>query len=230
MTSNRRSTTVERAVTSFFAAPFRARTYKRLAYLLIAFPFGLAYFVGLTVGGSVGLGLVVTWVGVPILLATLLAATAIAGFEAKLATLLVGHDVSVPPALRPAFRRDDERFVDALRRFLAEPTTWTSVGLAFTRFAFGILAFVVTVTAGAVLVALLAAPFVYDNPGVGIVFGEYAVDTLPQALGVAGLGVLWLFVTANLIDLLAAVGAFLTGAFLAPGDESGRADVTRRSR
>ena len=221
MTSNRRSTTVERAVTSFFAAPFRARTYKRLAYLLIAFPLGLAYFVGLTVGGSVGLGLAVTWVGVPILLVTLLGATAIAGFEAKLANLLVDQDVSVPPALRPEFRRDDEGFVDALRRFLAEPTTWTSVGLAFARFAFGLVAFVVTVTAAAVLVGLLAAPFVYNDPGVAVTLGEYAIDTLPQALGVAGLGVLWLFVAANLIDLLAAAGAFLTATFLAPGDESG---------
>ncbi len=52
--------------------------------------------------------------------------------------------------------------------------------------------------------------------------GEYAIDTLPRALGVAGVGVLWLFVAANLIDLLAAAGAYLTGAFLAPGDESRR--------
>jgi hypothetical protein len=137
-------------VTSFFAAPFRARTYKRLAYLLVAFPLGLVYFLTLTVGGSVGAGLVVTWFGVPILLATLVAATAIAGFEAKLANLLVGHEVSVPPALRSEFRREGEGYVDALRRFLTEPTTWTSVGLALARFAFGLLAFVVTVTAGAV--------------------------------------------------------------------------------
>jgi len=215
-------------VTSFFGAPFRARTYKRLGYLLVAFPLGLAYFVGLTVGGSVGLGLAVTWVGVPILLVTLLAATAVAGWEAKLATLLVDYEVSVPPAFRGELRRDDEGVFDTLRRFLAEPTTWTSLGLGFARFAFGLVAFVVTVTAAAVLVALLAAPFVYNDPGVAMTVGGHAVGTLPEALGVAGVGVLWLFVAANLIDLLAAAGARLTAAFLAPGTESTRETVRRR--
>jgi len=32
----------------FLAAPFRARTYRSLAYLALAFLLGLAYFVGLT--------------------------------------------------------------------------------------------------------------------------------------------------------------------------------------
>ena len=228
MTSNRRSTAVERAVTTFFRAPFRARTYKRLGYLLLAFPLGLVYFVGLAVGGSVGVGLAVTWLGVPILLATLLAATAVAGWEAKLATLLVDYEVSVPPALRGGLRREDDGVLDTLRRFLAEPTTWTSLGLGIARFAFGLVAFVVTVTAAAVLVALLAAPFVYNDPGAAVTIGSHAVDTLPEALGVAGVGVLWLFVAANLVDLLASAGARLTGAFLAPGSESARETVHRR--
>lgn len=202
-------------VTGFLAAPFRLRTYRRLAYLLLAFPLGLAYFVGLTVGGSLGLGLAVTWVGIPILLGTLLAATAVAGLEAKLASRLLGYDVAVPAAFRTRLRRDDEGYLDALRRFLARPTTWTSVGLAFARFAFGLVAFCVTVTAGALLVTLLAAPFVYDDPATTMQVGEYVVDTLPEAVAVAGLGVVWLFVAANLIDLLAGVGGRLTQAFLA---------------
>lgn len=215
MSSNRRFTADTSLVTEFFAAPFRLRTYRRLAYLLLAFPLGLAYFVGITVGGSLGVGLAVTWVGIPILLGTLLAATAVAGLEAKLATHLLGYEVAVPSAFRTELRREDEGFLDALRRFLTRPTTWTSVGLAFARFAFGVVALCVTVTAVALLFALLAAPFVYDDPTTTMQVGGYVVDTLPEALGVAGLGVLWLFVAANLLDLLAGVGGRLTQGFLA---------------
>ena len=220
MTSNRRSTAVESAVTEFFAAPFRLGTYKRLGYLLLAFPLGLAYFLGLTVGGSVGLGLAVTWVGIPILLGTLLATTAVAGVEAKLTTVLLDREVSVPPAFRGEFRRADEGYLDALRRFLAEPTTWTSVALVFVRFVFGIVAFTATVTAGSVLLALLAAPFVYNDPTVTYVTTEFVtVDTLPEAIGTACVGVLWLFLAANLLNVLAGVGGRLTEAFLSVGDE-----------
>jgi hypothetical protein len=207
-------------VTEFFAAPFRLGTYKRLGYLLLAFPLGLAYFLGLTVGGSVGLGLAVTWVGIPILLGTLLATTAVAGVEAKLTTVLLDREVSVPPAFRGEFRRADEGYLDALRRFLAEPTTWTSVALVFVRFVFGIVAFTATVTAGATVVALLAAPITYDDPNVSYAIAEYAVDTFPEAIGVACLGVAWLFVATNLLNVLAGVGGRLTEAFLSAGGDA----------
>lgn len=208
--------TIGDAVTAFFGAPFRADTYRRLAYLLVAFPLGLAGFVAVTVGGSVGAGLAITWVGIPILVATLLLATALAGVQAQLNRTLLGRSAAVPEVL-VAGRREDERFRDTLARFLTTPTTWTSVLLVGVTFVFGIVAFVATVTAGAVTAALLSAPFVYDDPAVVYRFVDVSVDTLPEALAVCGLGVLSVFVAVNALNLLAEVGGLVTEALLTVG-------------
>ncbi len=54
-------------------------------YLALAFPLGLAYFVGFTVGVSMGVALLVTLVGVALLLPTVAGATLAAGVEVRLA-------------------------------------------------------------------------------------------------------------------------------------------------
>ena len=41
---------------------FQGRTYRHLLYLAMAFPLGLAYFVFLVTGVSLGAGLIVVWV------------------------------------------------------------------------------------------------------------------------------------------------------------------------
>ena len=69
------------AIRGFFLAPFRGATYKRALYLVLAFPLGIAYFVALVAGTSIGLSLVVIWVGIPILVATLLAWRTAAGID-----------------------------------------------------------------------------------------------------------------------------------------------------
>src|SRR5438309_5628057 len=62
--------------TRFFGVVILPQTYLNLTYLLLAFPLGTAYFILLVTGFSLGLGLMVTLVGVPVLLATLVAARA----------------------------------------------------------------------------------------------------------------------------------------------------------
>ncbi|WP_435360006.1 sensor domain-containing protein [Haloarchaeobius sp. DFWS5] len=222
-------------VVQFVAAPFRRQTYKNLLYLALAFPLGLAYFVGLVVGGSVGGALLITIVGLPILLVTIAAATVAAGFEAKLATHLGGVDAQVPSFLREFDARDElsmpgNGFVDAVKRLLTAPTTWTSVVLLLAKFVFGIAAFVALVFCGAVSVVLLGAPFIYDDPNVEIglvadsTVGEYTigpwlVDTLPEALAVAGVGVVFVFVALNLLNLLALLHATYTASILRVGND-----------
>jgi hypothetical protein len=60
-------------VNEFFGVLRRSETYRNLGYDLLAFPLGIAYFVFLVTGLSVGVGLVIIWVGVPILLGVVLA-------------------------------------------------------------------------------------------------------------------------------------------------------------
>lgn len=215
----------------FLGAPLRSRTYRHLLYLLLAFPLGIAYFVGVVTGTAVGFGLLLTWVGLPILLATLAAAAAAAGIEARLARWLVGVDATVPAFLR-AFDVGDglavpgDGFVDAVRELVTAPSTWTAVVLLVYKFVFGIVAFVAVVTVGAVSAALLAAPFVYDTPtgaGAGAAvggqyrIGSWAVRSLPDALAVAAVGAVVLLVGLNLLNALARSHARSTATILRVG-------------
>ena len=77
-------------------APFRPRTYAAAVYLALAFPLGIAYFVGTVVGISHGLGLSILVVGVPILAATLGGVVAVSIGERALAEGLLASPPSVP--------------------------------------------------------------------------------------------------------------------------------------
>lgn len=215
MTTTQSPRGVGEALRGFLAVPFDAQTYRNLAYLLLAFPLGVGYFVGLSVGLSTGLGLAVTLVGLPLLVLTVAAAAGAAGFEAKLASWLVGVDATPPSALSGLDRSLDsvDDLLAATKRLLTTPSTWTGVLLLVLKFAFGIVAFTALVTAGAVVTALLAAPLVYDAPGVTYNVGAVAVDTLPEALAVAGGGVLAALVSLHLLNALAKLGG-VTTAFL----------------
>jgi len=206
------------ALHRFVTAPIRASTYKRLLYLLLAFPFGLTYFVVFTTASSLGVGLAFTIVGIPILIGTLVATTAAAQLEAHLAEWLLGRETAHPRSLRRSLNTDDG-YVVALRRFLAEPTTWTSVAVVLLKFFYGLATFVVTVTGSALVVTMLAAPAVYDDPQVSYRIGSYVVSTLPEALAVAGLGVGGFWVVCNVCNALATAGGVLTDALLSVGQE-----------
>jgi hypothetical protein len=212
------------------AAPFRVRTYRNLLYLLLAFPLGIVYSVWIVAGSAVGVGLLVTWVGLPILILTLWGTTVAAGLEAWLAESLVGVDASVPAALGE-FRLKDglalpgEGFVDAVKRLVAAPSTWTSVVLLVTKFVTGIISFVAVVTTTAMSAALLAAPLVYDHTAIpfgaanpaaagGYTVGSWTVSTLPEALVVAGAGVIFVGVALNLLNGLARIQATYTAGLL----------------
>jgi len=215
------------ALRQFFGVPFRRQTYRNLAYLALAFPLGLVYFVGLSVGLSTSVGLAVTVVGVPLFVLTLAVAAGAAGFEAKLAAWLVGVETTPPAALQSLNRRfagfDD--LIDATKRLLTAPTTWTGLLLVSLKFVFGLVTFVALVTAGAVTGSLLIAPLVYDLPDVTLTVGPYVVNTLPEAIAVTGLGVLTALVSLHVFNALAKFGGVTTAVLLGDGIDSSTDDA-----
>ena len=209
----------------FLGVPLRSRTYRHLVYLLAAFPLGIAYVVGLVTGTAVGSGLLLTWVGLPVLLATLAGAAVAAGVEARLARRLVGVDATVPAFLREFDAGDGlalpgDGFVDAIRRLVTAPSTWTAVVLLVYKFVFGTVA---VVTVGSISTALLAAPLVYDESTGAVVgagtagqyrIGSWTVGTLPEALAVAAGGISVLLVGLHLLNALVWVHARSMAAIL----------------
>ncbi len=208
------SSSATEALERFLGVPFRRQTYCNLAYLLLAFPLGIAYFTVVTAGLSTGIGLAVTLVGVPLVVATLAVSLGIGTFETRLATWLL--DVEVDPAT-PDLPDDPwsaDGLVTATRRLLTARNTWTSLLVVALKFVFGVGAFVGLVTAASVTGALLTMPLYYDAPGVTYTVGPYVVDTLAEAVAGAGVGLVALVVGLHVLNGLARLGGLLTGALL----------------
>lgn len=210
----------------FLAVPFRSQTYHSLAYLVLAFPLGLVYFVGVVVGLSLGAGLLITWVGIPIVVLTMLGATVVAGFEAKLAERLLGIESSVPEVLREAdVPPSSDGFAASLKRLLLAPTTWTSLLLVIVKFGYGLVAFVALVTAGSFVSEMLSAPFLYNAPYVTYRIGAFGIDTLPAALGMFLAGTLLALVFLHVLNSLAYFGGLLTATLLSVDRQTDRTDA-----
>jgi hypothetical protein len=207
----------------FVAVPFNSDTYKRLLYLLLACPLVLVYVIGTTVGFSLGIGLAVTVIGLPILLVTLLAVTSAAQLEAYLSRICLGRESSPPRALmglRMDLDDSDVGYLRALKRFMADPSTWTSLGLVAVKSVFGLVAFVVLVTVTTVVATLVAAPVLYDNPEFVYQVATYSVDTLSEAVGLAAVGGVLGLVALHLLNAFADLGGYLTESLLTVGTPS----------
>ncbi|MEY7850381.1 sensor domain-containing protein [Natrarchaeobius sp. A-rgal3] len=155
---------------SIVASPFRPQTYRNLLYLLLVFPLGTVYFVFLVAGLSLGVGLSITLVGIPILLFVLLASHGFAAFERELARRLLGVDI-----VSPSYAFLEDRDATArVRALVLGRETYAAVGYLASKFVVGIGAFVLVTLLFSIVIALLAMPLYYDQPNaqVGLVLEE----------------------------------------------------------
>ena len=211
------TTNTESIPARLLLAPFRLRTWTNLAYLILAFPFGLAYFIAIVVGTSLGLGLSIIWIGLPILALVFGLVWLASGLERQLAISLLGARSS-----QAAFPDRSESVEDSKMsvwqrffEYLSTPTTWSGLFyLTFIKFPFGVVTFVIWVTSLATSVAFLLAPLAYPWGG-SVDFGMYwIVDTWIEAWICSLIGVVMLLGTLNLLNGLAALWRLITGKML----------------
>lgn len=110
-------------------------------YVLVSFPVALAAFIVVVVGLSLGAGLLVVWVGVAVLAATLLAARGLRRVERAWLPSVLRRPLP-SPAYLPAEGRPVRRLTTPLR----DPQAWLDALHAIVRFPVAIFSFVVTVT------------------------------------------------------------------------------------
>jgi signal transduction histidine kinase len=161
-------------------------TYGGIAYLLLALPLGIAEFTFLVTAISLGAGLAITLIGIPILIATVYAWRWIAQLERRLITALTGRVMADPyrpvPREASSWRRLGAR--------LADPATWKDLVFLLLQLPLGAVAFIVTAGVLSVGVAALLAPLTFWAIPDGIDLGVVVVDTLPEALVLTVLGAL----------------------------------------
>ena len=191
------------------------QSYLNIVYLLLGLPLGIAYFVFLVTGISVGFGLVVIWVGVPILALVLLGSWALCQFERVLTNTLLNEDIPrverVESSSKPeaSLGAEERLFIGAWRRLkahLSDRLTWTGIFYLLLKFPLGIGSFVMAVILISITAGLLGAPAYYwvDE---GIDFGIWQVDELWEAIILTLIGIPAVFVALHLMNGT----AFLSG-------------------
>jgi signal transduction histidine kinase len=166
------------------------RTYGRIAYLLVACALGIVEFTFLVTALSIGLGLAITLVGIPILVGTVYAWGWLAELERRVIGALTGTVIPSPYRPLPA-----GNWWARLRARLADPATWKDLVFLLLQFPLGVLACVITVAVlGCGLQALTVPLWYWAVPGNVDLFGVFDADTLPEALAFAPLGALVLAV------------------------------------
>ena len=194
------------------------QSYLNIVYLLLGLPLGIAYFVIVVTGVSVGFALLVIWVGIPILVLVLLVSWALCQFERLLVNMLL--KVDIPPMSREArsgktessdssLSGEERLFLGAWRRLkahLSDRLTWTGIFFLLLKLPTGIAAFVIAVVLISVTGSLLGAPAYYwvDE---GIDFGIWRIDELWEAIILTLIGIPAVFVALHLMNGT----AFLSG-------------------
>lgn len=144
--------------------PFRRRTYAVLLYLALAFPLGIAYFVGTVVGLSLGISLSVLLVGIPIIAVTLGGVVLVAAGERVLARTLLDADIPDPSW----GLSEVSGLRDRTMTLLTDPVLWGSFVFVISKLVVGVAAFTVLTVVFSVSLSLLAAPLYYDVPGASV--------------------------------------------------------------
>jgi hypothetical protein len=141
----------------FFGVFLNGQSYLNALYLLLAFPLGLFYFIFLVVGLSLGVTLLILWVGILILLVVLAGWWGFAAFERQMAIWLLREDI---PPMQPPGERPQGIWAQFVS-YLVNPVTWKSLVYLLVKFPLGLLSFVVIVTLAALTGAFLTAPLTF---------------------------------------------------------------------
>lgn len=199
------------ALGAFFGVAIRPRPYLAMAYLWLAFPAGLFYFIFFAVSLPLGIGLTIVWVGLLVLFAAFVSGLACTAFERFLARGLLGVDFEEgeSPEARPGF-------LGWLRGVAGSAGTWKGFAFLALKFPLGLVSWVVSLVAIAVPVAFLIAPLALVWGG-SVDLGFWAPETPAEAWPVSLVGVVLLLLSLHLHVGLAAFWSWLAKALLDAG-------------
>ncbi|MFI5758324.1 sensor histidine kinase [Streptomyces sp. NPDC051569] len=138
--------------------PFERHTWSEIAYLLSNLPFALIGFVYVVATVTTGVGLSVTVIGLPWLVAGLAGARLLGRAERARARALLGVRVDEPSPLGAHTRSRPDGVLGWVWAGLKDPVAWRTMLYAFIRLPWGVLTFTITLVGLFVLWPVL--PFV----------------------------------------------------------------------
>ena len=159
--------------------------FKQFFYLLFALPMGIFYFVIIITGLSLGAGLFVIWLGIPILIATFGFSTFFSNYERALANNFLGANIALP---RPV--KNPRGIWPNFKVRFADGRTWTRMFYLVTKLPFGIFTFTIEFSLSVTSLFLILTPLLYRQSWyryIGI--GFWHIASLPESLVATATGI-----------------------------------------
>ena len=171
------------------------RTYGTLAYSLLGLPLGIFSFVVVVTGFAMGIGMIITLIGIPILVATLLFVRTFAAMERRLAWSLLEATM---PGRAPSRSASGGYFWQRLRALIAEKQTWRELGFVLLRLPLGIVGFTIAATLIGLMFGAFAQPIVVVAGGENQL-GSWVIDTIPESFVYLPISLLFLIVGPRIL-------------------------------
>ena len=158
-----------------------------LLYLLLSLPLGILYFVILVTGFSLGAGLAITIIGIPLLVAMIFITYIMGDLDRKMTSLMLGVQIAKPEA-RPSEKDGAGAILVAQLKSLQ---FWKELGYLLLKLPLGVISFTIAITFVSLSLALIATPFIITYfPDVQVMmWNGMLIDTMQEAVvtSVAGL-------------------------------------------
>jgi hypothetical protein len=178
------------------------RGWTSLTHHLLGLPLGIVYFTWLVTGLSLGIGLVITLLGIPILTLVLAGVRPLLEGERAMANALLGTRIA-PAGLAPS----GDGWLGRLKAYWVDATTWRGLAYLLVRFPIGIMTFCVAVTVFSAALLALAAPLLAPLDAMDLGFWE--PDTVLEGLAFVPLGLILLLAAGWISEGLAAMSRAL---------------------
>ncbi len=200
--------TLLQTMISVVDVPIRKQTYLNLLYHLLALPLGIFYFVFLVSGLSLGLPLMIFWIGIPIVMGVFAGWYTLCKMERRLAISLLGENI-LPVSYEDM---SGKSLLQKLGSMAANQVTWKGLLFLMVKLPMGMVSFTLLAVFGSLSLALLAAPFYYQTFHPIIDFNargntSIEITTLQGALLLSFVGVLVAILSMHISNGLAWISA-----------------------
>ncbi|MFF5155406.1 sensor histidine kinase [Streptomyces sp. NPDC000348] len=203
-------------------APVEGRTWRELGYVLLSLPISILLFTYAVTTVSLGAGLLVTFLGVPVLAAALAGCRGFGAVERARARGLLGLEVAEPEPLR--MRR--QGFMAWIGAVLKSGASWRALLYAVLQLPWAVLSFVVGVTVWSVGWSLLTYPLWFwvlptygGQDGIQLYGDEQRqifLDNPFEITVTAGVGLLFTLATPWIVRALTMVDRVMVHGLLGP--------------
>ncbi len=201
-------------LTKVFGPVIAPRTYLRATHLLLMFPLGLAYFIGLIIAVSVGGALIWTIIGPIVLIPTLYLTRWVGDAEAWVIRRVAQIELRRPPTAIEL----GQSFRSQLWTRLIDRNTWTGLVYLLVQFPIGLGMFISLVVVTAVAGAFISAPLLIAFTDVEFhIFGWSAseVSAWREGFGLVPIGLMIFLLQVHIVNAASALHAMYARFMLA---------------